>query len=240
MRRAFTVAMAAVLLVSLAFAQRRMLPNSYIKSPTPTVDALVAHLKKHPEVLDRYVRHFQMTPDEVMRFVRSLHVGRLPHDAYFDVWNVPGSTGELRVRHLLFRKGEPFFFDQNGSPVMVVICGNPVIRSDEAAPPRLAPSVGGLMGPREVVMPSPSTTEMPLNILQPPAPIAPEVTPEPIPEPEPPNKVNVIPLLGVLPTVLFGINSGGGGGGVPEPATFVVLGAGCVMVIASRAKKKSR
>lgn len=238
MRRAFTVAMAAVLLVSVSFAQRRLLPNSYIKSPTPTVEALIAHVKKHPEVLDRYVRHFQMTPDEVMRFLRTLRLGRLQHDAYFDVWNVPGETGELRVRHLLFRKGEPFFFDQNGAPVMVVVCGNPVIRSDEAAPPRLAPSVGGLIGPAEVVVPTPSTIEMPLNIMQPPIPIAPEVIPDLPPEPTPPNPISAAPLLGLLPTLLIGINSGGNV--IPEPGTVVILGAGCAMIIARRAKKRSR
>lgn len=227
--------MAAVLLVSVSFAQRRLLPNSYIKSPTPTVEALIAHVKKHPEVMDRYVRHFQMTPDEVMRFLRTLRLGRLQHDAYFDVWNVPGDTGELRVRHLLFRKGEPFFFDANGTPVMVVVCGNPVIRSDEAAPPRLAPSVGGLMGPTDVVVPTPSTIEMPLNILQPPIPIAPEV----IPDLPPTNPISIAPILGLLPTLLIGINSGGGGA-IPEPGTVVILGAGCAMVIARRAKKKSR
>jgi hypothetical protein len=230
--------MAAVLLVSFAFAQRRMLPNSYIKSPTPTVEALIKHVQQHPEVMDRYVRHFQMTPAEVMRFLRTLKVGRLQHDAYFDVWNVPGETGELRVRHLLFRKGEPFFFDQNGAPVMVVICGNPVIRSDEAAAPRLAPAVAGVMGPVEVGVPAPLVTEMPLNIIQPPTPIAPEVITEPQPGPGPSNPVSAVPLLGLLPTLLIGINSGGGN--VPEPGTVVMLGAGCAMVVARRIKKKSR
>jgi hypothetical protein len=238
MRRAFTVALAAVLLVTIAAAQRRMLPNSYIKSPTPTVDALIKHVQRHPEVMDRYVRHFQMTPDEVMRFLRTLRLGRLQHDAYFDVWNVPGETGELRVRHLLFRKGEPFFFDQNGAPVMVVICGNPVIRSDEAAAPRLAPAVGGLMGPAEVTIPTPAVTEMPLNIVQPPAPIAPEVITEPMPEPEPSNPISAAPLA-LLPTLLIGINSGGGGV-IPEPGTIAILGAGCAMLIARKAKKRSR
>ena len=231
--------MAAVLLVTVAVAQRRMLPNSYIKSPTPTVESLIRHVQQHPEVMDRYVRHFQMTPEEVLRFLRTLRVGRLEHDAYFDVWNVPGETGELRVRHLLFRKGEPFFFDQNGAPVMVVICGNPVIRSDEAAAPRLAPAVGGLMPPSEVTLPTPLVTEMPLNIIQPPAPIAPEVIEEPMPEPEPSNPVGIAPILGLLPTLLIGINSGGGGA-IPEPGTFAILGVGCAMVIARRSKKRSR
>ncbi len=238
MRRAFTVAMAAVLLVSVSFAQRRLLPNSYIKSPTPTVASLIAHVEKHPEVMDRYVRHFQMTPPEVMRFLRTLKLGRLQHDAYFDVWNVPGETGELRVRHLLFRKGEPFFFDQNGAPVMVVVCGNPVIRSDEAAAPRLAPEVAGIMGPQDVTVPTPSTIEMPLNIIQPPAPIAPEIIPEPQPGPGPSNPISAVPLLGLLPTLLIGINSGGGA--IPEPSTITIIGVGCAMVIARRAKKRSR
>jgi hypothetical protein len=230
--------MAAVLLVTVAVAQRRMLPNSYIKSPTPTVEALIKHVEKHPEVLDRYVRHFQMTPDEVMRFLRTLKLGRLQHDAYFDVWNVPGETGELRVRHLLFRKGEPFFFDANGAPVMVVICGNPVIRSDEAASPRIAPMVGGIMPPGEVAVPTPLVTEMPLNIMQPPAPIAPELIEEPQPEPGPSNPVGITPILGLLPTLLIGINSGGNA--IPEPGTFIALGTGCAFLLARRTKKKSR
>ena len=230
--------MAAVLLVTFAVAQRRMLPNSYIKSPTPTVESLIAHVQKHPEVMDRYVRHFQMTPDEVLRFLRTLKLGRLQHDAYFDVWNVPGETGELRVRHLLFRKGEPFFFDQNGAPVMVVICGNPVIRSDEAASPRIAPTVGGILPPGDVPVPSPLVTEMPLNIMQPPAPIAPEVITEPIPEPEPSPGVSGAPLLGLLPALFVGLNSGGNV--IPEPGTFVALGTGVAFLLARRAKKKSR
>ena len=238
MRRAITVAMAAVLLVTVAVAQRRMLPNSYIKSPTPTVESLIKHVQAHPEVMDRYVRHFQMTPDEVMRFLRTLRLGRLEHDAYFDVWNVPGETGELRVRHLLFRKGEPFFFDQNGAPVMVVICGNPVIRSDEAASPRIAPAVGGILPPGEVPVPSPLVTEMPLNIMQPPAPIAPEVITEPPVEPGPSNPISVAPILGLLPALFIGINSGGNV--IPEPGTFVALGTGVAFLLARRSKKKSR
>jgi hypothetical protein len=230
--------MAAVLLVTFAVAQRRMLPNSYIKSPTPTVESLIKHVQAHPEVMDRYVRHFQMTPDEVMRFLRTLKLGRLQHDAYFDVWNVPGETGELRVRHLLFRKGEPFFFDQNGAPVMVVICGNPVIRSDEAASPRIAPAVGRILPPGEVPVPSPLVTEMPLNIMQPPAPIAPEVITEPLPEPGPTGPVSGAPLLGLLPALFVGLNSGGGV--IPEPGTFVALGTGVAFLLARRAKKKSR
>jgi hypothetical protein len=230
--------MALALLVTMSVAQRRMLPNSYIKSPTPTVEALIKHVEKHPDVLDRYVRHFQMTPAEVMRFLRTLKLGRLQHDAYFDVWNVPGETGELRVRHLLFRKGEPFFFDQNGAPVMVVICGNPVIRSDEAAAPRIAPSVGGILPPGEVPVASPLVTEMPLNIMQPPAPISPEVVIEPPVTPEPSGGISGLPLIGLLPTLLIGINSGGNV--IPEPGTFVALGAGCAFLLARRPKKKSR
>lgn len=239
MRRALSVALAAALLVTVGVAQqRRMLPNSYIKSPTPTVEALVRHVQQHPEVMDRYVRHFQMTPDEVLRYLRSLRLGRLQHDAYFDVWNVPGATGELRVRHLLFRKGEPFFFDQSGAPVMVVICGNPVIRSDQAAAPRVNPGVAGLSGPVEIGVAPPLTVEMPLNIVQPPAPIAPEVITEPLPEPEPSRPVDATPLIALLPTALFGINSGGGV--IPEPGTIAILGTGCAMLIARRAKKRSR
>jgi len=230
--------MAAVLLVTFAVAQRRMLPNSYIKSPTPTVESLIKHVQAHPEVMDRYVRHFQMTPEEVMRFLRTLKLGRLQHDAYFDVWNVPGETGELRVRHLLFRKGEPFFFDQNGAPVMVVICGNPVIRSDEAAAPRIAPAVGGILPPGAVPVPSPLVTEMPLNIMQPPAPIAPDVVVEPPVEPPPSEGVTAAPLLGLLPAIFIGINSGGNV--IPEPGTFVALGTGVAFLLARRSKKKSR
>jgi hypothetical protein len=73
--------------------------------------------------------------------------------------------------------------------------------------------------------------------MQPPIPIAPEIIPDIPPEPTPSNPISAIPL-GLLPTLLIGINSGGNA--IPEPGTVVILGAGCAMVIARRAKKRSR
>ena len=174
MRREILVAIVAIVMASTAFAQR-MLPNSYIEKPTPTLSALIAHVKNNPKVMDRYVRHFQMTPDEVITFLKSLHISKLPKDMYFNVWNVPNSTGELRVRRLLFKKGEKFFFDKNNTPVIAVACGNPIIRTDQADTPRITPSVSTPIGPVEVELPGVAPLNMDMSIMQPATPAMPEV-----------------------------------------------------------------
>ncbi|MBA3726714.1 MAG: PEP-CTERM sorting domain-containing protein [Armatimonadetes bacterium] len=231
MRREITAAL--VILVSSVCSAQRLLPNSYIEKATPTVKALVAHVKNNPTVMDRYVRHFQMTPDEVIRFISSLKVGRLKQDTYFKVWNVPVATGELRQRTLLFKKGERFFFDSNGTPLIAVVCGNPIIRTDEADIPRLAPAVSGPLEGIVVELPGVAPVQTEINLLQP-------ETPAPAPDViAPPRPPNAVPLLGLLPALFFGINNGGGGGTIPEPSTIVMMGAGCAFLI-GRARRRSR
>jgi len=231
MRREITAAL--VILVSSVCSAQRLLPNSYIEKATPTVKSLVAHVKNNPTVMDRYVRHFQMTPDEVVRFISGLKVGRLKQNTYFKVWNVPAATGELRQRTLLFKKGERFFFDSNGTPLIAVVCGNPIIRTDEADIPRLAPAVSGPL--EGVIVELPGVTPVPneINLLQPETPVVPDVIVEP------PKPFSPAPLLGLLPALFFGINNGGGGGVIPEPSTIVMMGAGCAFLI-GRARRRSR
>jgi hypothetical protein len=237
------IAVAAALVASVCFAQ--MPPNSFLVQPVTTVTALVAQVKTHPVVMDRYARHFQMTPDEVLTMLSGLHVETLKQDAYYEVLNVPAATGELRDKRILLKKGEKVFADKSGTPILCVKCGNPMVRTDVADAAQPAPMVSKPLGAADLEVPKGAAVVQPdLQVLQPAAPTAPDVTFQ-----APPTNPDVnteikggAPFagavgLGLLPTLLIGVNSGSSP--VPEPGTFLALGTG-IALVALRLKRRAR
>ena len=118
----------AVAIFASTAVEAKLPRNSYIMKPAYTKDSFIAHVKSNPTVMDRYMRHFAMNRQEVLDYFSTIRKGTLQTGGLYTVYNVPSSTGVLRSRLLKMKKGEPMWLDQYGTPVMVVVCGNPVTR----------------------------------------------------------------------------------------------------------------
>ena len=242
MRRELTALFVAL---AAGVCSAQMPPNAFLVQPADSANAVVRQAKMNPIVMDRYARHFQMTPDQVVRMLSGLHLETLADDTYFDVANVPSTSGELRSRHLLLKKGTKVLSDANGTPVLELSCGNPLTRIDTTSL-RQAPAVSKPMDVTAITVPKGGAVETNLSLIQPTTPVTPDVnfvTPPPAGGVVTTETNNAAPFAGLaglalLPTLLIGLGNGGGGG-VPEPATMLILGTGCAL-IAARVRRRSR
>jgi hypothetical protein len=237
MRREIIAAL-AVFAASASFAQ--MPPNAFITRHVSSTNALVRHVQENPVVMDRYCRHFQMNPQEVTNMLRGLHVETLSEDGTYEVFNVPG-TGELRSKRMVRKKGERVFADANGTPVIRMNCGNPLTRMDEADSKNPSLAVSRPIDITSIEVPKGSALISNVSLMQPAAPVAPEVTFE-TPTVETNTKTSggapfVGIGLGLLPAVFVGLNTGSNP--VPEPSTIAALGIGCALLFAS-ARRRTR
>jgi hypothetical protein len=121
------------LTVAVVAAQAKMLPNSYIVRPAPSLSSLISQVKAERILRDRYQRHYGMTTEEVLAFLGTLHEVHLGQAGVFTVYNVPKATGELRMRVLKLKKGERVYADASGVPQVVGICGNPMNRGPKGS-----------------------------------------------------------------------------------------------------------
>lgn len=110
-----------------ALASAKMPPNSFLMSPVRSTHELVKQVKANAKVRDRYKRHFAMTSNEVISFLSKLKLSKLKQAGEFEVYNVP-SSGLLRAKMRRLKVGTPIFVDAAGTPVLMVICGNPLMR----------------------------------------------------------------------------------------------------------------
>lgn len=243
MRRELTAAVAATFFCAAAYAQ--MPPNSFLMSPARTTSELIRQVKNNPVVMDRFVRHFQMSPDAVIRMLSGLHVESLKEDAYYEVFNVPGSTGEIRSRKLLLKKGTKVFANAEGTPVLQAACGNAMMRTDMASAAAPVTAMSSPIGPAGIQTGMPKGVETNSSLLVPTGTAVPDVTFE---QPAPGGGVvstnqGGAPFigagaLGLLPALFLGLN-GGGTSTVPEPSTIVALCIGAGLV-AARLRRRVR
>lgn len=228
-------AVAAALFATAAVAQ--LPPNAFLVRPAHTPNALVQQAQQNPIVMDRYMRHFQMSRDEVVRYLGSLRVETVTEDTYYEVFNVPSKTGEIRSKRLLLKKGTKIFVDNAGRAVIHAECGNPMLRTDEASVAQPAMAMGGAAGPVSIEVPMPESITTDVGLITPTAPVYPDVifeTPQPdqgiITTENQGGAPFVGGALGLLPALFLGLNTGGGGV-IPEPGTILALGTGCALLV---------
>ncbi|MFI5387610.1 MAG: hypothetical protein ACHQ50_15995 [Fimbriimonadales bacterium] len=235
-QRLFVPLVLASVAVSGALAQSNLPRNSYLDKRVNGVAELVRQVQSDPIVMDRYRRHFAMTSDEVESYFSSLRVGVLNKDGVYTVYGVPHTSGDFHAHLRLLKKGEPVFMESDGTPVLMLVCGNPLILGPKkpVTPNRVMTRTGPTEGMREItadVAPMPSAGM--------PAPETPVVGAPVQPlYPAPSSNQNVLPLLlGLAGSI--GFSHGHGPPPVPEPVSIVVLAGGIAAIAARRRMKKS-
>jgi hypothetical protein len=118
-----TALVACAPLLSLAARPDR---NAYLNHAVTSVSGLVAEVEHDPQVADRYMRHFGMTRGEVIAMFSKLHVARLDQDIPVTMYSVPAG-GYIKEHDSTMRKGELVFKAADGSVVLRLKCGNPVV-----------------------------------------------------------------------------------------------------------------
>lgn len=233
-------------------ARGRLPRGSFINVPVQTVPALVKHVEDDPTVAARYARVFHMSPAAVVEAFRQLKVSEMPEDRVTRVYFVHGE--KIGFRLLKVKKGTPIFEMPNGTPTLVLVCGNPLVPTP--VPPLLAqpipefgpafPELGPQVPPSVAISPLEAPGEMPALASPEAAAVetpgsAPGVPPGFIEDTEalppgrlPRRELNLTPALAlVLLAAFFGSSGGGGGvlGLVPVPSP--VPGSGPVPPIPS-------
>ena len=215
-------------------------PNSYIVKPIRTPADLVGQIKTSKVVSDRYQRHFGMSQGEVIVFVKSLRPAKLERTGIYSVWNVPAKTGELRMRMLRMTAGTPVFVDWNDRPVMVTVCGNPMIpgrsmgSSNEVVAEVGTPSQDSIV---TIANPQPTVVEAPV-VVDHREPVMPDLQEESIvtiiPRRQNYGALALIPILGGLTLINRKSTPDPEPDPVPEPATMIAVGTGVAAMIAKR------
>jgi hypothetical protein len=237
---------AIALIAPIALAQGGVPAGSFIERPVSSPEDLIEHMRSDETVMSRYTRHFAMTREEVIEFVGGLRFSRLEHEGNYTVYGVPRS-GLLRSHQRYLRRGTPVFVDRGGNPVLLVVCGNPLMRGPKRPFAALEPA-----NPiRTAVEPAPMKAEIPTvgqeattQVFQPEIlPMQPTLgatTPTVISEMRDiPIVDGILPALGVLPA-LFLIGNTGGNEPVPDPATIATLGIGLAYFAKRSIKRGSR
>jgi hypothetical protein len=234
--KAILPGMALALLAAVAMGQG--LPrNSYLEKRVDSTAELVQQLRSNPVVMDRYRRHFAMTDAEVITYLSSLRVSELPKDGIYTVYGVPKTTGDFHARLRMLKKGEPVFVEEDGTPVLQLVCGNPLILGPKkpVVPNPIVANAGPVEGAKEVTVeapPAPSTNAVTPVVPGEAQPIAP-VFPQPHGGSSP-----VAALLGLAGAVAF-FPHGGTPPTVPEPMTMLVMGSGLAYLASRRRAKKT-
>ncbi len=174
-----------------------------------------------------------MTDDEVISYLSGLRVAKLVKDGIYNVYGVPHTTGDFHAHLRLLKKGEPVFIEADGTPVLQLVCGNPLILGPKK--PGVANPVvttTGPVSPGHGIEVGAPPVESPAQ----PAPGAPEVGP--VPEAHNPPATPVVPmLLGLAGSIGFFIHNGHHP--VPEPMSLLVIGSGVAAIAARRRAKKA-
>lgn len=234
--KAFLPGLAFVLAASMALGQG--LPrNSYLEKRVDTTEGLVQQLRSNPVVMDRYRRHFAMSDAEVITYLSSLRVTTLPKDGIYTVYGVPKTTGDFHARLRMLKAGEPVFVEDDGTPVLQLVCGNPLILGPKkpVVPNPIVANAGPVKGPTEVAVeapPAPSTSVV--------TPGVPNVEPpvQPVFPPSRPQSSVVPMLLGLAGAVaIFPHNNTPPA--VPEPFTMAIMGGGIAYMAARKRIKKN-
>lgn len=222
----------------------QMPPGAFLIRPAYSKEALINQVRNEPRVMEQLMRHFQMTEAEVIAMLRTLKLDTLKEDIYVQQAGVSATTGELRLRKTKVKKGAKVWVDRNGNPILLANCGNPITRRDKAATPSIEPVLGGGAAEKPFEAGGGIVEDLyQTTLLEPLIPQAPRTefvtvpTPEEIVSEGGIAEAPFLPALGLLPTLLFAFDTGGGI--IPEPATVLTLSAG-MGLFALRLKRKKK
>ncbi len=227
-----------MLVMSSAMALPR---NSYILRPAPTKESFLKQLKSEPVLMDRYMRHFSMTKSEVVAYISSLKLGRLEKTGLFQVFGVP-KDGVIHANMYTLKKGTLMWFDAQGNPALVEVCGNPVTLGPKTntlgagitAPPETA-ATSDIVA-MSTIPATPVTTSPLIAEVTPLVPLEPTAV-DPVRFDAPRSRNNLGGLL-ILPA-LAGLVVNNRRDPVPEPATMSALVIGFGTLAARRRAAKA-
>ena len=229
-----------------SMALARTDPNSFLNRPANTLSELISQVNTDEQVSSRYMRHFGEDKAQVVEKFSKFKLGRLPSDGVYLVYNVPGWE-EVRARALFYRKGTLVWTDQDGTPVLKVSCGNPMVRGTDIgmATPTPGVNITPVANVRDLVaLQTPETTfvESVPSIATPgtvdinAADVLPATPPVPTATNRPPVAGLIIPLTAGL---LLGLNGGHTTPPpVPEPCSMIALGIGAIAVAARKRRNR--
>jgi hypothetical protein len=123
----------AVIMVLLAtcptWAKSTVPKGAYIRHQVSSVKELAAQINKDPVVRNRFVRHFGVRPDKLTSYlldnVTISHVSAAtPKKVY-----IVTRSGQMVAKRTVLRPGAAIFvMKDTGEPLLVQICGNPVLK----------------------------------------------------------------------------------------------------------------
>lgn len=232
-----SVLAAFVLLAS--FATARTEPNSFLNKTVTTHAGLMAQVQTDDEVMQRFMRHFGMTRQQVIDYFSTLRIDTLKEDGVYLVYNVPESE-EIRARAIFYKTGTKVFVDQNGTLVLKLSCGNPMLRGTDSRTVAMATNVTANPSPLRPVtvqgegVPTDFTaTTVPAELETSALPFPTEAPGQivPIASVSRFNPAFLLPLAAV-PFVVTNTNDP-----VPEPFTMVGIAAGAGLVAIKRRRR---
>ena len=168
-------------------APRSVPDGAYVREPVSSVEELAAHINKDPVVRNRFAQHFGIPPARLTAYIReNVVITRVSRSTPQRVYIVTRS-GRTVPQSKVLRSGTPIFaMRDTGEPLLVLSCGNPVLKR---LPPRERVKAN-----EPLIYQAVRPNEMP-----PPVPLA--AAPAVAPPPPPPPVALVTPAAPVTPPV---------------------------------------
>lgn len=222
-------------------------PGSFLTKSVSNPEELAKHIESDKRVGQRYSRHFGMSVKALADYARkNLKVSQLKTTRSFTTYYITRGD-RILVHKKSFRAGRKIFVTPDGTPVLDVLCGNPLVRSL----PKIIVKVEPIK--QEIVEQPPVVAEVPT---------IPPVVETPVVEAPPPVIASLPPEVEVLnmpPTefssaasllskaVLPGLLAIGAGSVfgrdettvIPEPSGLIALGSSLTMLAGIGIRRRS-
>ena len=110
-----------------AAASHRMPSGAFLRTPARTTGALRQAVRTDPIVRSRYLKRFGVArPQDLNALFARLRIGRLRTDRILRVYYTrPGGRQGFKIRRV--RRGTLVFQTAEGRPLLVQVCGNPLM-----------------------------------------------------------------------------------------------------------------